>query len=85
MKKAKGHFEINIDGNKIEMDYNGDSAAFLVATSNMIRGFAQATGATEESALRAIIYYLNNSRTFAAESKEQLDVIEEILKSRTDK
>lgn len=83
LNNAEAHIEIDIKGltPEIKMNING-GAALLIAANTLIVSMAKLNGSTPYEALAAVNSFMNDTKSFVGESREQLDVMQEILKQR---
>lgn len=78
---AKGHFEIDVNGLEpiIKAECNG-GAALLIAAHAMILTMAKQAKIKPQQALMAVITFMRDTQSLVADSREQMDVMNEILK-----
>lgn len=79
MATNKGHIELDIDGYACSGKINGDAGAIILGIKSLITELAKQTNKSEEQILEVVINFVNCSRVLEAESKEQLDVIVELI------
>ena len=81
LESAKGHFEIDINGltPQIKGEFNG-GAALIIAAHAMILTMAKAAKVKPQEALSAVITFMRDTQSLVADSREQMDVMNEILK-----
>lgn len=77
LNNANGHIEIDIKGlmPEVKMNING-GAALLIAVNSLIISFAKIGGITPYEALAVVKSFIDDTKSFVGESKEQLEVIQ---------
>ena len=86
LQDAKGKFELEINGFgvKFKADHcNG--AAWLIAIYSMVNRMSEVTALSDKSILELVEELSDSAKTFACESKEQLDVMNELYRQRLEK
>lgn len=86
LQGAKGKFELEVNGFgvKITADHcNG--AAWLVAIYTMVNRLSEETALSDKSILRLIEELSDSAQAFECESKEQMDVINELYRQKLEK
>jgi hypothetical protein len=80
LDNAKGHFEIDVNGLEpiIKAEFNG-GAALLIAAHSMILTMAKSAKIKPQEALMAVISFMSDTSSLVADSREQMDVMNEIL------
>lgn len=81
LESAKGHFEIDINGltPQVKGEFSG-GAALIIAAHAMILTMAKAAKVKPQEALSAVITFMNDTSSLVADSREQMDIMKEILK-----
>lgn len=86
LQGAKGKFELEINGFgvKLKADHcNG--AAWLIAIYSMVNRLSEETALSDKSILGLIEELSDSAQAFKCESKEQLDVMNEIYRQQLEK
>ena len=86
LQNAKGKFELEVNG--LGVMFKADhcnGAAWLVGLYSMINRMSEITALPDKSILMLLEELCDSTRTFECESKEQLDVINEIYRQNLDK
>lgn len=86
LNNAEAHIEIDVKGltPEIKMNING-GAALLIAANALIVSMAKLGEITPYEALAVVKSFIDDTKSFVGESKEQLEGIQEILKQREEK
>lgn len=85
LEEAKGTIKFNINGldhSQVEMSGINSGASLFIAAKQLIATIAYTAHTSEAEALEAVVSFIKDSRAIVAESPEQADVINEILKQR---
>ena len=86
LQGAKGKFELEINGFgvKLKADHcNG--AAWLIAIYSMVNRLSEETALSDKSILGLIEELSDSAQTFECESKEQMDVMNELYRQKLEK
>lgn len=86
MQDAKANFEINVDGLgvKLKADHcNGQG--WILAINALIDRLSKETKITYSEIILMLLDFSKSCKTFVCESKEQMDVINEISKQQLEK
>ncbi len=81
LKEAKGHIEIDINGMqpKVSLQLN-NSEGLLISISALISTTARLGNMSEWEVILGLVEFCEHTHTFTADSQEQADVMEQILK-----
>lgn len=81
LNEAEGTIKIDIDGlvPKVDINVNNIHGLFIGAKA-LISSIAYIAGSSESEALVAVTSFVKDTKSYAADSREQVDVIKEILK-----
>lgn len=81
LKEAKGHIEIDINGMQPKVSFKiNNSEALLISISALISSIARLGNLSELEVLLGVVAFCEQTHTFTADSQEQVDVMEQILK-----
>lgn len=86
LQGAKGKFELEVNGFgvKFKADYcNG--ASWIIAIYSMVNRLSKATALSDKSILGLIEELSDSAQAFECESKEQLDVMNELYRQKLEK
>ena len=86
LQGAKGKFELEVNGYgvKFKADHcNG--AAWLVAIYSMVNRLSKETALSDKSILELIEELSDSAQAFECESKEQMDVMNELFRQKLEK
>lgn len=86
LQGAKGKFELEVNG--IGVRFKADhcnGAAWLVAIYSMVNRMSELTALSDKSILSLIEELSDSTQTFECESKEQLDVMNELYRQQLEK
>lgn len=86
LQGAKGKFELEVNGFgvKFRADHcNG--AAWLVAIYSMVNRLSEETALSDKSILGLVEELSDSAQAFECESKEQLDVMNELYRQKLEK
>lgn len=86
LQDAKGKFELEVNGLGVRITtdhYNG--AAWLVAIYSMVDRLSEETALSDKTILGLIEELSDSAQVFECESKEQLDVMNEIYRQKLEK
>lgn len=76
---SKGQINLTVNGYACSGNIDGDPGAIIISIRALISALANNTGKTEEEIMQVVEHFMGCSRTFKAESKEQLDVMVELF------
>lgn len=79
LQDSKGEIHMTVDGYAVNGTIKGDAGSVILTIRALITNLAQNTGKTEAEIMEVVNHFMSCSQTFKAESKEQLDVMVEII------
>lgn len=83
---AKGKFELEVNGFGVKFKADHcNAASWLIAIYSMVNRLSETTALSDKSILRLIEELSDNAQAFECESKEQLDVMNEIYRQKLEK
>lgn len=86
LQGAKGKFELKINGFGVEFKADHcNGAAWLVAIYSMVNRLSEVTALSDKSILGLIEELSDSTQALECESKEQLDVINELYRQKLEK
>ena len=86
MQGAKGKFEIEVNGFGVKFTADHcNGAAWLVAIYSMVNRMSEVTALSDKSILGLIEELSDSAQAFECESKEQLDVMNELYRQKLEK
>lgn len=86
LQDAKGKFEIDINGFGVYFIADHcNAASWIVAIYAMVDRLSETTSLSNESILGLVKELADNANTYECESKEQLDVMNEIYRQKLEK
>lgn len=86
LQGAKGKFELEVNGFGVKFNANNcNGAAWLVAIYSMVNRLSEVTALSNKSILGLIEELSDSAEAFECESKEQLDVINELYRQKLEK
>ena len=86
LQGAKGKFELEVNGFGVRFIADHcNSAAWLVAIYSMVNRMSEVTALSDKSILGLIEELSDSAQTFECESKEQMDVMNELYRQKLEK
>lgn len=79
LKDSEGTVNLKIDGYTCSGAISGDAGAIIISIRSLVAALAKSTGKSEEEIMKVVDSFIACSRTLTAESKEQLDVMVELI------
>lgn len=86
LQDAKGKFELEVNGLGVKFKADHcNAASWLIAIYSMVDRLSENTGTSHKHILGLIEELANQAQTFECESKEQLDVMNELYRQQLEK
>ncbi len=86
LQGAKGKFELEVNGFGVKFTADHcNGAAWLVAIYSMVNRMSEVTALSDKSILGLIEELSDSAQAFECESKEQLDVLNELYRQKLEK
>lgn len=86
LQDAKGKFELEINGLGVRFTADHcNGAAWLIAIYSMVDRLSETTGMPYKTILGLVEELADNAHAFKCESKEQLDVMNELYRQQLEK
>lgn len=86
LQGAKGKFELEVNGFGVEFKADHcNAASWLIAIYSMVNRLSEETALSDKSILGLIEELSDSAQAFKCESKEQLDVMNELYRQKLEK
>lgn len=86
LQGAKGKFELEVNGFGVELKADHcNAASWLIAIYSMVNRLSETTALSDKSILGLIEELSDSAQAFECESKEQLDVMNELYRQQLEK
>lgn len=86
LQGAKGKFELEVNGFGVKFTADHcNGAAWLVAIYSMVNRLSEETALSDKSILELIEELSDSAQAFECESKEQMDVMNELFRQKLEK
>ena len=86
LQGAKGKFELEVNGFGVKFKADHcNAASWLIAIYSMVNRLSEHTALSNKSILGLIEELSDSAQTFECESKEQLDVMNELYRQKLEK
>lgn len=86
LQDAKGKFELEVNGFVVKFTADHcNAASWLIAIYSMVNRLSEETALSDKSILGLIEELSDSAQAFECESKEQLDVMNELYRQKLEK
>ncbi len=86
LQDAKGKFELEVNGFGVKFKADHcNAASWVIAIYSMVNSLSEITALSDKSILRLIEELSGSAQAFECESKEQMDVMNELYRQQLEK